>query len=917
LLSGLVNNRERIFKNPLVDKDAYIKSLPNALNYKTGDQLMKGEKETVLASKEIDQLLPENPEDEPERYALYCEARRRMRESGLDKFCSFWCIDGIVQNKPVPPSIKACVKRMNELIARTPGKHLTTHIAFVDKHMTIWGNTCIIRMTTTYCGKAIINARIPFLAAGLLNTFDMTRVGQPSLHIQLCGPPEAGKTFPLLGFIKACFIEGTWEVIHSASERAFNSDTHIGPRIALCDEPPKWVTRKEAEDANYAKVQEMKESLISKKHTRTVLEICEFNGQSVRLSRNIQTDDATCWAYCTNQPRDKNHPLGTRMFQVTVPLPTKPVEEYQFDPRAVFSSDVAVFFNIDQILTVSVYCAIRTGAIPDVDMSMPKTVLKRVYKILRERNVIDKKKGNRSLEILETFIRHQTIIRAVTATYHVPGGPLYKKPYDPAQVHMVGPRLFPTLEIVFAVLHLMASEIIDEEVPIVWKALCKMAGYDMNKSALDNYNVDRPDMFKRELNHQHVNNNNNNNRRGGGGGGEGEFGNGDDPDRFKVNLNYLRFPGTLEQIAIRLEEHCKPALSSTQIIDVLKMMRNRQLHTKDGRVYKTVEQSKLHAYASGLDVADEMGLPMRPAEFKARWIHKQENYIVVCDYHDGGQHGSKQLFIAPEILDVFDINILDEAFYLATMCATFPRIKAIRGVVYEDYPDLFEVANWSDGWIKNYVARLDQLAGSHELKRSEGCADPTRERMTETEQDMLLSIQLNPARQNHEEDMFKVLEARSRDFRKVIDWDLEAAKRAAFRCGVPMNRDTVFWTDDKIKEAYDKYCEVNALEHALPSGKTNYPHSVINERKRVEARIEPVYNQMKASSAQLRMELPASFTAASHARNLVVPQRRTTSDRLVRLAARDAPMQTTDEVIPTPHRSESRFRSLLQHLDEN
>lgn len=601
------------------------------------------------------------------------------------------------------------------------------------------------------------------------------------------------------------------------------------------------------------------------------------------------------------------------MFQVTVPLPTKPIEEFQFDPRAVFSSDVSVYFNIDQILTVSVYCAIRTGAIPDVDMEMPTTVLKRVYKLLRDWKVIDKKKGNRSLEIIQTFIRHQTIIRAITATYHVPGGPLYKKEYDPAQVHLVGPRLFPTLEIVFAVLHLMASEIIDEEVPIVWKALCKMAGYDMKRTALENYQVERASMFKQELNYTHGFQN----RRGGGPPNvEGPQAQ-NDADRYKINLNFLSFKGTLPAIAMRLQEHCQPALSDAQILDVLKSMCNRQLHAKDGKIYRTVEQSVLDSYVSGHGTQNEQGRARTDEEFKA-WITRDEKYIVVCEYNENSKH----LFVAPEILEVFDLNVLDRAFYLSTMCSSFPRIHAIRGVVYDDHPDLFEVVPWTDKFVNDYVAAIDAINGNA-LKRSEGCAVPTRERMTETEQDMLLSVQLNPARKNHEEDYYKVLEARSLDYRKITDWDLYAAKRAAFRCGIPLTRDTVFWTDPEIYRAYVKYCSENEMEHSLPSGTCNYPHSIIAERKRVEDKIDPIHQQMKGT-AELRAQVPQA--TPSRARNLVIPSaRRTTRDRLVRLASRDteatvSPGNGATRTTHTPERNNNRarFQSVLeQALEED
>lgn len=888
-LEVLASNQVRTYLNPVVDKVEYKKNMPAVLNYQTGDQLMIWEKETVEATKQIDQLLPQNPELEPERYAEYCEARRRMRESGLDKFCSVFVIDGVTQNKPIAGSIKACAKRLSEIVARNVERTVTCHLPYFDNQMTVWGNAAIRRMLITSAGKTIINAKLPFHAAALNSTFDLTRPGQPKMHIQLCGPAEAGKTFPLLGFIKNNYVEGTWVEIHSKSSRADNTDTHIGPRIGLCDEPPKYVTRKEAEDANYEQVQEMKDALVNHRHSRSVLEYAELNGQSVRISRNIITDDATTWAYCTNQPRDKNHPLGTRMFQVTVPLPAKPPEEYQYNPGAAFSQDVTVFFNIDQILAVSVYTSIRCGVIPDIDMEMPRTVMKQIYKLLREWNVIDQKKGNRSLQIIEAYIRHQIIIRGIEATYHLPGGPLYMRPYDPADVHMVGPRLCPTLEIIFASIHLMASEIIDEEVPIVWKALAARAKYDLTKTALENAHCN----FKREFLRSPA--------PAQRGRREAQQVVADSGDSHKINFNYLEFQGTLEQIAAQLEHYCKPSLSAAQIADVIRSNINRQVHAKDGKCYKSVLESQWDHYKNRQPLIDSSnGATITPDMFP-EWVMEEQQFISACEYNPD----LKRLWIAPAILEQFDIDIIDRAFYLSTMNKNFPSgIKAIRGIVYDDYPDLFKIAPWTPNWIEEYVQEMDKQAGP--LKRSDGVAIPTRARMTQTEQDMLLSMQMNPGRKDHEQVFTNVLEARNKDYDVIKDWELEAAKRVAWRYGVPLNAETRYWTDKEIRKAYDTYvADVSKPIQAsmLPSGNIRYPSSIIAERKTLEEVNKKVYAAM-ANNSKAKGMLPAD---EAHVQELNQHARRTTQDRLARLQASS---ESVTVVVPIVERRQTHVQTL-------
>jgi hypothetical protein len=69
--------------------------------------------------------------------------------------------------------------------------------------------------------------------------------------------------------------------------------------------------------------------------------------------------------------------------------------------------------------------------IPDVDLWLFRNVSKRVFHILREWKILEGDRGDRSRQIMAAFVRHQIIVRGVTACRHVPGGALYKVPYRP------------------------------------------------------------------------------------------------------------------------------------------------------------------------------------------------------------------------------------------------------------------------------------------------------------------------------------------------------------------------------------------------------------------------------------------------------------------------------------------------------
>jgi hypothetical protein len=211
-LSDYGARHRRAYCTPLVDKRELLITRPRLLTYETGDQIVLWQAEAEASIQYVRQLLPENPEAQPEAYAVYCEGMRRFRAGQLEKFCSIWTLDVTVENKPVSPAHKAVIKFLGEISRNNPDGSVTNHTPFLDEKMTVYGNACIMRMLLLSKVSRIINTKIPFMAGALLSTFDKKRDGEPKVHMSLSGPPAAGKTFPLHFFIKKNFINGTFEV---------------------------------------------------------------------------------------------------------------------------------------------------------------------------------------------------------------------------------------------------------------------------------------------------------------------------------------------------------------------------------------------------------------------------------------------------------------------------------------------------------------------------------------------------------------------------------------------------------------------------------------------------------------------------------------------------------------------------------
>jgi hypothetical protein len=635
---------------------------------------------------------------------------------------------------------------------------------------------------------------------------------------------EAGKTFPLIGFIQKYFIKGTSEKVQSQSAQASNIDGHFGPMIMLCDEPPKWLTDAKEEDKYYEQVQEWKNVLTAQERSRTILDTKKsVDGFSERSQKCMKSDDARCWGFCTNRARDKSHALSSRIFQLTVSVPKVEKEEYNYDAKVVLTSDAKEFIRMEQLLVVEVYTAIQVGTLRDIDMWLFDQISIRVFAILRVWNIIDQKKGDRSRQIIRTFVRHQTIIRAVTAARHVPGGVLYKKPYDPADVVHIGPYLVVTLEIIYKAFHVMIGEMINEDAANVYKAVCKMVGYDHTKTGFQNY-IERGDKipFRKEVvkdnEQQHQAQQQQHYER----------------ERWKINLDYITLQGKFDVLAKKVACYTDPQLDVLQIVKVFESMPGVMIHTVENKKYAVELKTTLDNIRDDLN---ERG--NNPVE-----IAEQESALLLdCDMIAAAEHISEKnmLFICPRLIPILITDVMERAFNLATITSTHPRIKAIKGVVYDAYPDLYMVSVWNDNFVEKWIEAIDTRTPDADVKRRDGVALVCGEKLTQFEQETLFSIKLNANREDHDDVYEDVTDARSKDIRIIKDWELEAATRVALRHGTPLN-EMVIYTDAKIKQLYDEY----VAEHPEAGACVNqpYPIGIIKERKADQVKKNKTRQQM-------------------------------------------------------------------------
>jgi hypothetical protein len=842
-LKDLVSSHKRQYINALVNKQNLKLQQPKLLNFQTGDLLTIWQAETDKATEMLNQLFPNDPETEREQYGEYCKAVEQLRNSGLQKHCSIWGTDGMVKNKALFPAVIAAISFMSDHLNKNETKILSCHCPYLDEDLSIWGNNVMRDMLLLRQGRTIIKCDIPLIAMALNSTFDKHREGEVRFNFGLCGPAEAGKTYPLFSFMNNCQIFGTTIHIRSQSERAGNIDGHIGSGIVLIDEPEKWILDSKQEDKYYERVQEFKDVLTSGQRSRCVLTMVEIDGQTLRIPKHLLTKDARTYAICSNQARDKSSAITSRFCLYTISKPVKPPELYHFD-AAELSADAKEYFKINQGLAIEVYHAIIEGAIPDIDMWLFNMVTVRCFTIWRKWNVVETTKGDRARQILRAFVRHQIILKAIVACRHMPGGALYNVPYAPEDIYKIGPYCVCTLEIIYASLHLLASEIIDEDCANVLRAMCKHCGYDITKSAFDNYSNQR---FADEISFKLIDNER---------GRRNAVENGAPiKDKWLLDLNYLTIEGTREQIAIKTARYTDPPLSDSQVQAVLKTLCEKTFPPVDEKCYVIETKSRLESFVY---LKEPCYINNEQVLVDEETYKKPCDSIIAAEYSTTGRKSA--LYFCPSLVDLLDIVVIDRGFYLATMCSSFPKQKAIKGLINKNEPDLFRVAVWNERFINDWVQKIDENSPDVTIKRNEGISITTKEKLTEMEQDILLNVGLNPQRKDHDSTYWRVIEKRSVDYRVVKDWEMEAAKRVAFRCGVPFGEDgkIIYYDEKQLRKDYESYCRKHPECYPTMDSKHKYPASIIVERERQEKIENAITNQMTKGKG---FNIPSEMTS--------------------------------------------------------
>lgn len=434
-----------------------------------------------------------------------------------------------------------------------------------------------------------------------------------------------------------------------------------------------------------------------------------------------------------------------------------------------------------------------------------------------------------------------------------------------------------------------------------------MCVFDPSLNALENFKKNPLDCkFKRG--------------RGGGGGGGGarqEYA----QDSDLVDLNTLVLEGSAETIASRVAPFTEPQLDVSQVQSVIfDDMVGKSFPPQSGMIYALrsftdLRNCVINEYA---DFDRENGVN--------RMLTHENLCNVPCASQMTAEFEKKgaqsRLMVSHAILPLLDVAVIEDAFYSATMTATYPRTKAIKGIMMDQYPDLFRVADWSEEFIQAWIDDIDGNARDVPVTRSRGvCVANTEQRLTTMEQNMFMSFHLNGSRTDHDDAYFDICTARKDNYSTIFDWELEQAKRVTFLAGIPLD-DAVFYTDAEVARRYKAYVERHPECASVTNVDMDYPLSIINERK------EDAAMAARISAQQTRTKrIAMSSDYVENAQRAFAPPRRPQHERLTgrsiqerRAAPMPIGMQMEEMVAPPAPAAPASVgggRSLLTRLGVN
>ncbi len=879
LTEEIVVSRAKLTESKLVSYDTnneFIhKAVEAELIYKQLEENFPAHYETTLEAVELrlkhfkgevkfyKDRMPEEKKEDFEDYLKrveQCEYYNKLvtttQESLMKVFQTLFQLEGNIDALPISEPVKTILKwyRNNH---QTKLPNMTREYVSWDPELDIFGNTMIQQLSLYVSFAGILQPVICLLSEGLFSCYD-SFMKELSFHMMIHGRYDTGKTYTAIKtLIEFTCIQDAVAEYSLNTKAADTTRNHAYDEIVASDECPRWMTSEKEAELNQEQVD--KEKI---KFTRGQITLNSFvwvnlpNGDRIRWNEKTTCDHKKACVFVTNASVESKRALSSRMFRITVKQSNTPANEMKGKLAACFKTGGRLWLNINQFLSVCGKKAAAVGAIlPEVEMSLFDDISNRVLFYLRGWKVIGDDVGPRSLDIMRPYLRQLIYKMAIRYAFDLPSSPNYKKKFTVDMIKEIQPYLYCTVEMVWWVWTVCATEWVDDDNSNVLRALICDTGsnWEQGENAYDIFaqDVDNKVKFRLRRNPEAVTDKDGPNQL--------------PADQYLIDLQYLAVEGTIEQISKRIAQYTNPRMSETDISSVITRLKS-QMHTLETPGFKpqpkgTFErwhrylelpvgmndgkkllQSDLHkcpkAYLKG---HSNPAVDMRKAEHVDR--EPENKQMPIIDDSDLRKHDL--LYFMPSAISAFQNGIIQEALFAATICSTIRPGKYLLGFADHTDSTRLMVTKLTKQFIDDFVDEEDKKSGFkisygkpvfidqsvpkrfRPTSRREGITFNHRVGMTASQAVYMTARPWEPTKEgdNSWQERYKQgAEAMSKTVEVVYDMNAYSARKQHMRCGRPLYEPvrTPTW----IQEQYEKGCEKKKID---PDLDMDYPNDIVKD----------------------------------------------------------------------------------------
>lgn len=651
--------------------------------------------------------------DSVTRYERYCALVQKVQDCNFQSFSPLWPLEGEVNDVPVPASIRAlhCWYRDNNT-SKLP--HMTREYTIYDRDLGLFGNSMFLGLKIFSIIGRIVHPSICLLSEGLLSCY---RYAPRELffNIMAHGRYDVGKTFILITtLLELVTIRETVEEYTSESNAASTTQKHTYDMIIASDEVMPWKVDEQEAKKNPVLVNQEKVKLVTQKVGKKIFTFVKTeDGQKHRWTCTVISDHYSALVEVTNFEIEQKNALSSRYHTLTVPLPRIPVRELKGHMSALLKDDARIYFHINQYLSACLYKSIQCGVQMEPNMDLFHDMNNRVLNYLVNERVVSQDVGARGLEVMKPYAIQLVVHMAHRYAFDMPWSPNYKKKFEVKHIREEQRYLYCSTEIVWWCWTALACEWISGINADVIEAAVASLGVNW-LPATSAYTMYENDLDDRIPWRRHTNTRRRADPR--------------DGNDHLIDLNYITFKGSVDDVAARIAASSKNKLSYIDVKGALNSLSARWIQIPGG-AYTLQEEAVFKRYHRFIDPPTEdngqRGTKVNGStdgSVQIPPIYTRKNSDTKQDRTENDvirRDASEQLapvdltekgyvHIMPCVAHLFRADVIKDALIYATVCKTMRAGKYLLGMPADDNSMRLQVQDLNEHVLAEFVTGFDK-----------------------------------------------------------------------------------------------------------------------------------------------------------------------------------------------------------------